>query len=107
MTRSLLCAQRGSRRRPWSCPLPIPGLDARSVVAAAALDAAVHAWDIAVATDQKSPLAADLAGQLLPVAAMIAEPLRQYGAYGPVVAGGSADAADELLRFLGRDPAVW
>jgi uncharacterized protein (TIGR03086 family) len=89
------------------CPLPIPGLDARTVVAAAALDAAVHAWDIAVATDQKSPLTTGLAAQLRAVAGKVAEPLRHYGAYAPVVVGDSADAADELLRFLGRDPAAW
>ena len=48
---------------------------------AAALDAAIHAWDIAMATGQGSPLTPELAQALTPVALSIVEPLRQYGAY--------------------------
>lgn len=49
----------------------------------AALDAAVHAWDIAVATGQPSPLTPSLALTLRPVANALANPLRGY-AYGPL-----------------------
>jgi uncharacterized protein (TIGR03086 family) len=86
-------------------PLPHGALPAATAAGAAALDAAVHAWDIAIATGQPSPLDAGLAAQLLPVARSIVEPLRQYGAYAPALESrDDDDAAAELLRYLGRDP---
>jgi uncharacterized protein (TIGR03086 family) len=85
-------------------PLPQGALPAPVAVAAAALDAAVHAWDIAVATGQKSPLTAELAEALLPAAKELAEPLRGF-AYGPALeAAAGDDAVSTLLRHLGRDP---
>ena len=73
---------------------------------AAALDAAIHAWDIAVATGQGSPLTPDLARALTPVAKSIVEPLRQYGVYAAEVEPGpDADDAAALLGYLGRSPA--
>ncbi|WP_410673059.1 alpha/beta fold hydrolase [Amycolatopsis sp. cmx-4-68] len=85
-------------------PLPQGALPAQAAVAAAALDAAVHAWDIAVATGQRSPLTAELAEALLPAAKELAEPLRGF-AYGPALAASAADdAVSTLLRHLGRDP---
>jgi uncharacterized protein (TIGR03086 family) len=87
-------------------PLPQGPLPAAVAVGACALDAAVHAWDIAVATGQGSPLDDDLASELKQVAVQIVEPLRGF-AYGPVLAGptgaGTGGLAD-LLRYLGRDP---
>ena len=75
-------------------------------VCAAALDMAVHAWDIAVATGQPSPLPAGLAKELMPVATAIVEPLRAYGAYAAALALEPADDdAAALLRYLGRHPA--
>jgi uncharacterized protein (TIGR03086 family) len=86
-------------------PLPHGALPAATAAGAAALDAGVHAWDIAVATGQPSPLDDDLAAQLLPVARAIVEPLRQYGAYAPALEPRENDsAAAHLLRYLGRDP---
>lgn len=91
-------------------PTPLPHGDLPTPVAAVmcALDAAVHAWDIAVATGRPSPLDDELAGHLLAAAREIVEPLRQWGAYAPVVeaaAGPSATpVADDLLRYLGRVP---
>ena len=86
-------------------PLPQGRMAGWLGAGACALDAAVHAWDIAVATGQPSPLTAELARELLPVAREIVEPLRQWGAYAAVVAGEGGDAeAAELLRYLGRDP---
>ncbi|MBH0775493.1 TIGR03086 family metal-binding protein [Nocardia bovistercoris] len=92
-------------------PTPLPHGPLPTPIAAVlcALDAAVHAWDIAVATGRPSPLTDELAGHLLAAATGTVEPLRQWGAYGPVVdaAGQSATpAVDELLRYLGRDPRV-
>jgi uncharacterized protein (TIGR03086 family) len=86
-------------------PLPQGALPPWIAVGACALDAAVHAWDIAVATGQRSPLTADLAGSLLPVAEAIVEPLRAYGVYAPALDPmESDDECARLLRYLGRRP---
>ena len=87
-------------------PLPQGPLPAAVAAGACALDAAVHAWDIAVATGQPSPLDDDLAAELKQVAVQIVEPLRGF-AYAPALdATGGADgsALADLLRYLGRDP---
>jgi phosphoglycolate phosphatase-like HAD superfamily hydrolase len=83
---------------------PVPQLPAQLAAAACALDAAVHAWDIAVATGQPSPLTAELAEQLLPAAHATADSLRgfAYAAALPEQPGNDAVAA--LSRYLGRDP---
>jgi uncharacterized protein (TIGR03086 family) len=86
-------------------PLPQGELPARVAVGACALDAAAHAWDVAVATGQPSPLTPDLARELLPVAQSIVEPLRAYGVYAAALEPAPGD--DEvalLLRYLGRRP---
>ncbi|MER7211878.1 TIGR03086 family metal-binding protein [Streptosporangium sp. NPDC000239] len=93
-----------------SVPTPLPHGELPTPVAAVmcALDAAVHAWDIAIATGRPSPLDDELAGHLLAAAREIVEPLRQWGAYGPVVeaVGGpsATPVVDDLLRYLGRVP---
>jgi hypothetical protein len=72
---------------------------------AAALDAAIHTWDIALATGQGSPLTPALARALRPVAEGIVEPLRAYGAYAQALeAGPGSDEAAALLCYLGRRP---
>ena len=88
---------------PVAVPLPQARLAAPVAVGAAALDAAVHAWDIAVATGQPSPMDAALAAQLYAVAVEIVEPLRGF-AYAAALPGEQGDAVDRLLRYLGRDP---
>ncbi|MFC9762042.1 TIGR03086 family metal-binding protein [Rhodococcus jostii] len=85
-------------------PLPQGALAPRIGAGACALDAAVHAWDIAVATGQPSPLSPLVASELLFVAREIVEPLRRYGAYAPVVDGSDGAEIGELLRYLGRRP---
>ncbi|MEV4093519.1 TIGR03086 family metal-binding protein [Streptosporangium saharense] len=91
-------------------PTPLPHGDLPTPVAAVmcALDAAVHAWDIAIATGQPSPLDDELAGHLLAAARGTVEPLRQWGAYAPVVEAAdgpsSTPVVDDLLRYLGRVP---
>jgi uncharacterized protein (TIGR03086 family) len=88
-------------------PLPQGAMPAATAAAACALDAAVHAWDIAVAVGLPSPLTDELAVQLSPAAQQIVELLRQYGAYGPALPPEEGDgAAAELLRYLGRNP-LW
>lgn len=84
-------------------PLPQGPLAAPVAVGAAALDAAVHAWDIAVATGQPSPVDAALAARLHEVGGIIVEPLRGF-AYADALPGGDGGALETLLRYLGRDP---
>ncbi|MGB8940255.1 MAG: TIGR03086 family metal-binding protein [Streptomyces sp.] len=88
-------------------PLPPGTMTAALGVGACALDAAVHAWDMAVATGQPSPLTPELAGPLLEVARQIVEPVRAF-AFAPALTeeeGGPAKGeAAELLRYLGRSP---
>jgi uncharacterized protein (TIGR03086 family) len=88
-----------------STPLPpAPTMAPALAAAACALDAAVHAWDVAVATGQPSPLTAALAEELMPAAQATAEPLRGF-AYAPALpAEAGDDAAAALLRYLGRNP---
>ncbi|WP_433472772.1 TIGR03086 family metal-binding protein [Spirillospora sp. CA-142024] len=87
-------------------PVPVPpgSLKPETGAGAAALDAAVHAWDIAVATGRPSPLTPELARPLLDVARQIVEPLRQYGAYAAAIDHTGDDEVAALLRYLGRDP---
>ena len=86
-------------------PLPQGPLPASTAAGACALDAAVHAWDIAVALGRPGFLPVELAGQLLPAARAVVEPLRAYGAYAAALSPQPADdSAAELLRYLGRDP---
>ncbi|MFD0550192.1 TIGR03086 family metal-binding protein [Streptomyces rectiviolaceus] len=88
-------------------PLPPGTMTAALGVGACALDAAVHAWDIAVATGQPPPLGDELAGPLLAVARQIVEPVRAF-AFAPALeaeeGGPEKGDAAELLRYLGRRP---
>ncbi|MFY1693053.1 TIGR03086 family metal-binding protein [Plantactinospora sp. WMMB782] len=85
---------------------PVPELAPALAAAACALDAAVHAWDVAVATGQPTPLTVALAEQLTPAAQATAEPLRGF-AYAPALpAQAGDDPVAALLRYLGRDP-LW
>jgi uncharacterized protein (TIGR03086 family) len=85
-------------------PLPQGSMPAWLAGGACALDAAVHAWDIAVATGQDSPLTSSIAGPLLAVARQIVEPLRGF-AYAPTLEpAADDDDAALLLRYLGRRP---
>ena len=83
---------------------PVPAMAPHLAAAACALDAAVHAWDVAVATGQPSPLDVELAGQLMPAALATAEPLRGFAYATALPAQAGDDAVAALLRYLGRDP---
>lgn len=87
-------------------PLPQGAMPAWLAAGACALDAAVHASDIALATGRQQPLTPDVARSLLVVSRNIVEPLRQYGAYAAAIETG-ADAGDVavLLGYLGRGGA--
>lgn len=83
---------------------PVPTLPADVAAAACALDAGIHAWDVAVATGQPSPLTDDLAADLEPAARSVAEPLRGFAYAAPLDAVATDGPAAALLRYLGRDP---
>ncbi|TQJ91832.1 TIGR03086 family metal-binding protein [Streptomyces sp. SLBN-31] len=87
-------------------PTPLGPLSPRLAAAAAAMDAAVHAWDIAVATGQDRPLDVELAEGIWPAADRLVDHLRDsYQVFAPArrLPYGH-DRAEALLAFLGRDP---
>jgi uncharacterized protein (TIGR03086 family) len=85
-------------------PVPLPpfSMSAELAVGAAALDAAIHAWDIATATSQPSPVEASLAAELRPVAEAIVEPLRGFAFAAAVEPAAGADELTSLVNYLGR-----
>jgi uncharacterized protein (TIGR03086 family) len=83
---------------------PFPTLPASVAVGACALDAGVHAWDIAVATGQKSPLTPALAKPLYAAAIEVVEPLRAFAYAAVLEPEPGDDDTDTLLRYLGRRP---
>jgi len=82
-------------------PMPLP-----FAAATAAMDAAVHAWDIAAATGQNRPLTAELAEGIWPAADRLVDQLRDsYRVFAPALeVTDEYDRAQALLAFLGRDP---
>jgi uncharacterized protein (TIGR03086 family) len=85
-------------------PLPQGPMAPDLAAAACALDAAVHAWDIAAATGRESPLSEETARQLDAAARQIVEPLRGFAYAAALDPVPGDDAAATLLRYLGRDP---
>ncbi|MEU6258476.1 TIGR03086 family metal-binding protein [Streptomyces sp. NPDC047043] len=87
-------------------PTPLGPLPPSLAAAAAAMDAAVHAWDIAAATGQDRPLSVELAEGIWPVAERLVDHLRDaYQVFAPArKVGQDYDRAEALLAFLGRDP---
>ncbi|MGW5430962.1 hypothetical protein ACWET9_27665 [Streptomyces sp. NPDC004059] len=71
-----------------SVPTPLGPLPLPPAAGAGAPDAAVHAWDIAVATVQIRPLAPAPAADLRPVADQLVPRLREYGVFAPALACG-------------------
>ncbi|WP_049576663.1 TIGR03086 family metal-binding protein [Nonomuraea sp. SBT364] len=71
---------------------------------ACALDAAVHAWDIAAATGRPSPLTPEMARELLVVARETTEPVRGFAYAAALPPEPGDDEVATLLRYLGRDP---
>ncbi|MBK3628594.1 TIGR03086 family protein [Streptomyces sp. MBT49] len=87
-------------------PTPLGPLPLDIAAGAAAMDAAVHAWDIAVATGQDRPLPAAAAEGIRPAADRLVDHLRDaFKVFAPARETPDAhDAAASLLAFLGRDP---
>lgn len=68
-------------------------------------DVFMHTWDLARATGQDDRLDLTECADLLAGMRPIEDLLRSSGQYGPAVAVPSdADAQDQLLGFIGRDP---
>ena len=90
-----------------SVPTPLPHGELPTPIAAVmcAMDAAVHAWDIATATGRKPSLTDEHAVYFLTAATDLVEPLRQWGAFAAIVPAEQSDTpVDRLLRHLGRNP---
>lgn len=72
------------------------------------VDLVVHAWDLAVATDQDPALPDDLVVEALDLMLAQEEEVRASDVFGPAIdVGGAASAIDRLVAFLGRDPRRW
>jgi uncharacterized protein (TIGR03086 family) len=84
------------------CPL------AASVMAAmAALEIAVHGWDISRACGQRQPMPRALATGLLVIAPVLVPRTGRHPLFAaPVTTGATADPSDRLAAFLGRSPAA-
>ncbi|MFJ5231878.1 TIGR03086 family metal-binding protein [Kitasatospora sp. NPDC088391] len=95
-----------SGRGAESVATPMGPMPAQAGAMVAALDAAVHAWDIARATGQDLPLTEDMAERLeIPAGQVVEFVRRSFGKYAPVVeVPADASRAAKFLAFTGRDP---
>jgi hypothetical protein len=77
------------------------------MAAAAALEVAVHGWDISRACGQRQPIPRALATSLLVIAPVLVPRTGRPPLFAaPVTAGATADPSDRLAAFLGRTPAA-
>jgi uncharacterized protein (TIGR03086 family) len=82
------------------CPLA-----AGVMAAAAALEIAVHGWDISRACGQRQPIPRPLATSLLVIAPVLVPRTGRHPLFAPpVTAPATADPSDRLAAFLGRTP---
>jgi uncharacterized protein (TIGR03086 family) len=73
------------------------------LVSAAALEIAVHGWDVNRATGAGRELPDDLAAALMPVAAAVVTPADRPERFAvPLLTGPEAGSSEVLLGFLGR-----
>ncbi|MBJ7357196.1 TIGR03086 family metal-binding protein [Nocardioides sp.] len=78
-------------------------LDAPLLVEMAALEIAVHGWDVAQATGRRTPIPDDLARGLQLVAARVVRPADRGSRFGPARRPAApASPTDALMAFLGR-----
>jgi uncharacterized protein (TIGR03086 family) len=82
-------------------------LPAKIVVRVAAVEMALHAWDITQACGTHRPIPADLASELIRVAPPLADAGRAEHVFAsPVEVPTMATPGDHLLALFGRDPSV-
>jgi len=84
------------------CPL------AASVMAAtAALEIAVHGWDISRACGQRQPIPRALATSLLAITPVLVPPAGRHPLFAaPVTVAATVGPSDRLAAFLGRPPGI-
>jgi uncharacterized protein (TIGR03086 family) len=103
----------------WTAPGPGPGprrqvidiagcpLAASVMAATAALEVAVHGWDISRACGQRHPIPHALATGLLAVAPVLVPRAGRHPLFAaPVPVAATADPSDRLAAFLGRSPGI-
>ena len=84
------------------CPLT-----ADVLAAAAALEVAVHGWDISRACGQRQPIPRALAIDLLAIAAVLVPRTGRRSLFAaPVTMAATAGPSDRLAAFLGRSPGI-
>ncbi len=87
------------------------GLTADVLAEAAALELAVHGWDISQACGDRHPMPAALARELAEIAQVLVTRADRGVLFGePVAVAGTASPTDQLAAFLGRAPlarSVW
>ena len=95
----------GSQRRVVDiagCPLA-----ASVMAAAAALEVAVHGWDISRACGQRQPIPRALATGLLTIAPVLVPRTGRHPLFAaPVAVAATAGPSDRLVAFLGRSPGT-
>jgi hypothetical protein len=110
--RDKACALLGAwtAARPLSVQVGDRRLDAPLLVATAALEIAVHGWDVAQATGRCTPIPEDLARGLHPIAARVVQPADRGARFAAARRPASPTSrSDMLLAFLGRmtGPVGW
>ena len=81
-------------------------LTASMVMVAGAIEIAVHGWDISVACGAARVIPPSLVAVLLPIAPLLITAETRPGLFAdPVRLTGPASPGDELVAFLGRQPA--
>lgn len=68
-------------------------------------DVFLHSWDLARSSGQPAGLDPEIAAATLGGMRQAEEAIRSSGQFGPEVATDSADPVDQLMAFIGRDPA--
>jgi len=110
--REKACALLGAwtEARPPTVDVGDRRLDPPLLVAMAALEIAVHGWDVAQATGKGAPIPDDLARGLLPIAEHVIGPADRGSRFAaPRSLGASTVPSDILLAFVGRmtGPVGW
>jgi len=84
------------------CPLA-----ASVMAAAAALEVAVHGWDISRACGQRQPIPPALAAGLVAIAPVLVPRTGRHPLFAaPVTVAATAGPSDRLAAFLGRSPDI-
>jgi uncharacterized protein (TIGR03086 family) len=101
----LLDASASPRRRGQVIEIAGCPLAASVMAAAAALEVAVHGWDISRACGQRQPIPRVLAIDLLVIAQVLVPSAGRHPLFAaPVPAAAEARPSDRLAAFLGRTP---